>query len=75
MVHSIFLVILFSANNYVDLYKIAKALKEEEHNYKFVALDTITALEEMALELAANVIKNPMGKKLARYRQRHSETC
>lgn len=52
-----------SANNYVDLYKIAKALKEEEHNYKFVALDTITALEEMALELAAKRYQeSPMGK-------------
>lgn len=41
-----------NAKNYVDLYKIAKALKEEQHNYKFVAIDTITALEDMAIELA-----------------------
>ena len=41
------------ANNYIDLYKIAKELRETEHPYKFVTLDTVTALEEIALELAA----------------------
>ncbi len=41
------------ANNYVDLYKIAKELKETEHNFKFVTIDTVTALEDIALELAA----------------------
>lgn len=41
------------ANNYIDLYKIAKELRETEHSYKFVTLDTVTALEEIALELAA----------------------
>ena len=51
------------ANTYIDLYKIAKALKEEEHNYKFVAIDTITALEDIALELAAKRYqKSPVGK-------------
>ena len=53
-----------SANNYVDLYKIAKALKEEEHNYKFVALDTITALEEMVKPMALQMyINTPAGSK------------
>lgn len=51
------------AENYVDLYKIAKALREEEHNFKFVALDTVTALEEIALDLAAKRFQeSPVGK-------------
>lgn len=41
------------AENYKDLYKIAKALKEEEHPYKFVTLDTVTALEDICLDLAS----------------------
>lgn len=55
-------------NNYVDLYKTAKALREEDHSFKFVVIDTITALEEMALDLAckrykeSNVGKNWDGK-------------
>ena len=40
------------AHSYIDLYKIAKALKEEDHNFKFIALDTVTALEDISLELA-----------------------
>lgn len=44
---------IIKANNYVNLYKIAKELRETEHPYKFVTLDTVTALEEIALELAA----------------------
>ena len=51
------------ANNYVDLFKIAKALREEEHNFKFVALDTVTALEDIALDLAAKrYVESPVGK-------------
>lgn len=51
------------AESYVDLYKIAKALREEEHNFKFVALDTVTALEEIALDLAAKRYQeSPVGK-------------
>lgn len=51
------------AKNYIELYKIAKALREEQHNYKFVALDTITALEEIALDLAAKRYQeSPVGK-------------
>lgn len=46
-----------------DLYKIAKALKEEEHNFQFVILDTITALEEISLSLANKLYRDtPMGK-------------
>lgn len=40
------------ANNIQELNKIAKALREEEHCFKFVAIDTVTKLEEMALPLA-----------------------
>ena len=42
---------------FVDLYKIAKALKDEENEFKFVILDTVTALEDIALELAAKRYK------------------
>lgn len=41
------------AHNYMELYNIAKELKTTEHQFKFVALDTITALEDIALDLAA----------------------
>ena len=41
------------AESYIDLYNIAKELKNTEHNFKFVTIDTVTALEEIALELAA----------------------
>lgn len=51
------------ATTYMDLYKIAKALKEEEHDFKFVVLDTVTALEDIALELAAKRYQEaPVGK-------------
>lgn len=51
------------ANNYVDLYKIAKELRSAEHNFKFVTIDTVTALEEMALDLAAKRYQeSPVGK-------------
>lgn len=51
------------AENYVDLFNIAKALKTEEHPYKFVTLDTVTALEDIALELACKRYKeSPVGK-------------
>ena len=43
------------ASTYIDLYKIAKALKEEDHNFKFVVLDTVTALEEIALDLQGKI--------------------
>lgn len=51
------------ATTYMDLYKVAKALKEEEHDFKFVVLDTVTALEDIALELAAKRYQEaPIGK-------------
>ena len=54
---------VLKANNYLDLYNIAKALRDEQHSYKFVVLDTITALEDMALELGAKRYKEaPIGK-------------
>lgn len=50
------------AKNYVDLFNIAKALKTEEHSFKFIILDTITALEDMALDLAGKRYQeSPMG--------------
>jgi len=45
------------ASNFVDLYKIAAALKTEKHDYKFVTIDTVTALEDIALELACKRVK------------------
>jgi hypothetical protein len=49
--------------NYVDFYKICKALREEEHNYKFVVIDTITELENLAADLGAeNYKKTLQGK-------------
>jgi hypothetical protein len=51
------------ASTYVDLYNIAKALRDEDHSYKFVVLDTITALEDISLELGAKRYKeSPIGK-------------
>ena len=50
-------------NSYIDLYKTAMALNKtkngvpnlhyEEHSFKFVVIDTMTALEDIALDLAA----------------------
>ena len=45
--------LIIDMENGTDLYKIAKALKEEENNFKFVVLDTITAMATIALDLAA----------------------
>ena len=54
---------VIKANNFVDLYKIAKALKDEENEFKFVILDTVTALEDIALKLAAKRYKeSPVGR-------------
>ena len=54
---------IVKANTYVDLFNVAKALKTEEHNFKFVTLDTVTALEDIALELACKRYKeSPVGK-------------
>lgn len=54
---------IVKANNIYDLYNIAKELKEGKHEFKFVALDTVTALEEMSCELACKLyVDTPMGK-------------
>ena len=46
-----------------DMYNTAKALRTEEHNFKFVAIDTVTKLEELALSLAKKLYQDtPMGK-------------
>jgi hypothetical protein len=46
-----------------DLYNVAKDLRTEKHNFKFVAIDTVTKLEEVALSLAKKLyMDTPMGK-------------
>jgi hypothetical protein len=46
-----------------DIKKIGKAIKDAEYPYKYVALDTITALEEMCVPLAEEMYsKSSMGK-------------
>jgi hypothetical protein len=46
-----------------DIKKIGKAIKDAEYPYKYVALDTITALEEMCIPLAEEMYsKSSMGK-------------
>lgn len=50
------------ANNYIDLYNVAKELKTTEHSFKFVTIDTVTALEEIALPLAKKLYQDtPLG--------------
>ena len=41
-----------------DLYNTAKALKTEQHNFKFVAIDTVTKLEDIALPLAKKLYQD-----------------
>ena len=46
-----------------DLYNTAKSLRTEQHPFKFVAIDTVTKLEELALSLAKKIYQEtPMGK-------------
>lgn len=45
------------AHSVQDLFNIAKALREEQHNFKFVVIDTVTALEDMAISLACKRAK------------------
>lgn len=53
---------VIKAKTHEDLFNIAKALKTEQHNFKFVVLDTVTALEDIALPLANQLYRNtPMG--------------
>lgn len=41
-----------------DLYNTAKSLRTEQHNFKFVAIDTVTKLEEVALSLAKKLYQD-----------------
>ncbi len=50
------------ATNYIELFNIAKELKTEKHDYKFIVIDTVTALEEMALPYANKIYRElPIG--------------
>lgn len=52
-----------AAHNYKELFQIAKELKENPGQFKFVAIDTVTALEEMAIPLAGKLYQETqMGK-------------
>lgn len=51
------------AQNWKDISAIGKAIKEAGRPYKYVAVDTITALEDMCLPLAEDMYsKSSMGK-------------
>ena len=50
------------AKTYLELYEIAKALKESPGQFDFVALDTISALEDIVLPYANRLYREtPMG--------------
>lgn len=52
-----------TANNLQELKEIGKAIKEASYPYKYVTIDTVTALEDMVMPLAINLYqKTPMGK-------------
>lgn len=52
-----------NANNLQELKEIGKAIKEAGYPYKYVTIDTVTALEDMVMPLAINLYqKTPMGK-------------
>ena len=51
------------ANNLQELKEIGKAIKEANYPYKYVTIDTVTALEDMVMPLAINLYKQTsMGK-------------
>ena len=51
------------ANNLQELKEIGQAIKEANYPYKYVTIDTVTALEDMVMPLAINLYKQtPMGK-------------
>ena len=51
------------ANSIADIKAVGKAIKEAGHPYAYVAVDTITALEEMCIPYAEELyMKTPMGK-------------
>lgn len=49
---------IVKASTWQDLREIAKELCNTTHNFKFVALDTVTALEEISLDLACKLYQN-----------------
>ena len=51
------------ARTFEEIKEIGKAIKEQGHPYKYIAVDTITALEEIVLPYAEYLYsKSPMGK-------------
>lgn len=51
------------AKSFEEIREIGKAIKEAGHPYKYIAVDTITALEEMVIPYAEILYsKSPMGK-------------
>lgn len=51
------------AKTFEDIRDIGKAIKEANYPYKYIAVDTITALEEMIIPYAEQLYsKSPMGK-------------
>lgn len=51
------------ANSIADIKAVGKAIKDAGHPYDYVAVDTITALEEMCIPYAEELyMKTPMGK-------------
>lgn len=52
-----------NVNNITDLRKIGEAIKAKNYPYKYVTVDTVTALEDMVKELALKIYKQTsMGK-------------
>ena len=50
-------------NNLQDLKEVAKAIKDAGYPYKYITVDTVTALEDMIQPLAISLYqKTPMGK-------------
>ena len=55
--------IKLKARSIQDIKAIGKAIKDADYPYKYVAVDTITALEEMCVPLAEEMYsKSSMGK-------------
>lgn len=53
---------IIKIKTYIDLFETAKSLRTEKHDFKFVIIDTITALEEIALPFANKLYRDtPMG--------------
>ena len=51
------------ARSIADIRAIGKAIKEAGYPYKYIGIDTITALEDMAIDYAEEIYaKTPMGK-------------